>query len=410
MTRVVVTGIGAVTPLGLTAPQTFRAMLEGQSGVGTLSFEMDPRFEVAIGAEVRDFDPARYFGRKDARRHARFTQLALVAAREALEDAGLRSAGYDEKKVAVILGVGLGGVEVTYEASTTLREHGPRKISPFMLPALIPNIAAGSVAIEAQAKGPCYCIASACASSGHAIGESFDLIRRGVIDAAVTGGAEAGLTPLGIAGFERMGALSRRNQDPQGASRPFDKDRDGFVLGEGAGILILESLDAASRRGATIYGEILGYGRTSDAYHITQPPPDGTGAKQAMIDALRDAAVDCERVEYINAHGTSTPQNDVAETIAIRAALGNHAKHVWVSSTKSMTGHLLGGACAVESIATLLTIRGGVVPPTINLHSPDPQCDLDYVPNSAREKRIRIAMNNAFGFGGQNTSLVFGAI
>lgn len=410
MTRVVVTGIGAVTPLGLTAAQTFGALLEGHSGVAHLSFAMDPRFEVTIGAEVRNFDPSTYLARKDVRRHARFTQLAWVAAREALADAGLATAGYDDRKIAVILGVGLGGVELTYEAAITLSEKGPRKISPFMLPALIPNIAAGILAIEAAAKGPCYCIASACASSGHAIGDAFDLIRRGVVDAAVTGGAEAALTPLGIAGFERMGALSRRNQDPQRASRPFDKDRDGFVLGEGAGILILESLDAARRRGATIYGEILGYGRTADAFHITHPPPDGSGARQAMLNALQDARIDRQRVEYINAHGTSTRQNDIAETIAIRGALGHHADHVWVSSTKSMTGHLLGAACAVESITTLLTLRAGVVPATINLHCPDPLCDLDYVPNSAREKHVRIAMNNAFGFGGQNVSLVFGAV
>jgi 3-oxoacyl-[acyl-carrier-protein] synthase II len=408
--RVVVTGVGALTPVGATAQASFAALVEGKSGVAPLSFQQDPRSEVRIGAEVRDFDPDKHLGGKGARRHARFTQLALVAAREALADSGLSEAGYAPERIATILGVGLGGVEVTYEASITLKEHGPRRISPYHLPALIPNIAAGVVSIEAAARGPCYCIASACASAGHAIGDAFDLVRRGIVDAAVTGGAESGVTPLGIAGFERMGALSKRNHEPGRASRPFDRERDGFVLGEGAGMLVLESHEAARRRGATIYGEVLGYGRTADAYHVTHPPADGEGARRAMLGALADGRIDPERVEYINAHGTSTPQNDATESLAIRRALGVHADRVWVSSTKSMTGHLLGGACAVESVAILLSMRHGVVPPTINLEHPDAGCDLDYVPHTARARKIRLALNNAFGFGGQNVCLAFGAI
>jgi 3-oxoacyl-[acyl-carrier-protein] synthase II len=408
--RVVVTGIGAVTTLGVTAPETFAAMTAGKTGVARLSFPMDPRFEVNIGAEVRDFDANARLGVKEARRHARFTQLAIVAAREAMADAGLKSAGYESPRIAAILGVGQGGIEITSEGAVTLKEFGPRRISPYLLPAAIPNIAVGILAIEAEARGPCFSIASACASGGHAIGEAFELVRRGTVDAVITGGAEAGVTPVGIAGFERIGALSRRNNEPGRASRPFDRDRDGFVLGEGAGILVLEAFEAAKRRGAKVYGEILGYGRTCDAYHVTHPPDDGEGARMAMLGALADARIDCERVQYINAHGTSTPLNDIAETVAIRRALGAHADKVWVSSTKSMTGHLMGAAGAVESIATLLALCEGVVPPTVNLECADAACDLDYVPNVAREAQLDIALNNAFGFGGQNVSLLFGRV
>jgi 3-oxoacyl-[acyl-carrier-protein] synthase II len=409
MNRVVVTGMGALSPVGPTAPASFEALLAGRSGVVSWTAEVDERFETRIAAPVLDLDASAVLGKKDARRHARFTQLAAVAAAEAMRDAELKTTPDDAHRTAVILGVGLGGLECLHDAALALRDRGPSRVQPFGLPALIPNMAAGIVATLAGATGPCFSISSACASSAHAIGEATRLIRAGVIDRAITGGCEGCLNSLAIACFARMGALSKRNEDPVAASRPFDRDRDGFVIAEGAGILVLEALDHARARGARIHGEILGYHASADAFHPTAPDPEGVGASQAMRGALADARLDPSQIDYLNAHGTSTVVNDAVESIAIRRTFGSAAERLWVSSTKSMTGHMLGGAGAFESIVALQSLRHGAVPPTINYQTPDPPCDLDYVPNHARERRLRYVMSNSFGFAGQNASLVLGA-
>ena len=410
MHRVVITGLGAVTPLGNDAQSAFRAAVEGRSAIGPIEFEQHPDARVRIGGAVKGFDAAAAIGPKEVHRHARFTHLVFGAAKEALADSGLRDAGYDPERVGCILGVGMGGIEVIAQEVRAYDRAGPRKLSPFGIPAAIPNMAPGMVAIEAGARGPCFCVASACASSAHAIGEALESLRRGSTDAVITGGTESGLNPHGLAAFERLGALSRRNDAPDRASRPFDRNRDGFVMSEGAAVLVLETLERAQRRNAKIYAELAGYGSSSDAFHVTRPSEDGAGMAHAMQLALRSAQVAAEDVEYINAHGTATPSNDVAETRAIKQVFGPRAHTVWISSTKSMVGHMLGGAAAFETVVAALAIAHGVVPPTLNLDEPDPECDLDYVPHVARERRVRLVLNNSFGFGGQNAALLLRAV
>ena len=406
MHRVVITGMGAVTPLGNDVPTAFRAAVEGRSGIRPIAFAQHPDARVRIGGAVTDFDAAAAIGKKELHRHARFTHLVIGAAKQALADSGLRDAGYAPDRIGCILGVGMGGIDVIAQEVRAYDASGPRKLSPFGIPASIPNTAACMVAIEANAQGPCFCVASACASSAHAIGEAFESVRRGSTDAVITGGAESGLTAHGLAAFERLGALSKQNESPERASRPFDRKRDGFVMSEGAAVLVLESLDSAKRRNATIYAELAGYGRSSDAFHVTRPDDDGAGMARAMRAALADAQLSATDVDYVNAHGTATPSNDVAETRAIKTVFGADAHSLWISSTKSMVGHMLGGAAAFETVVAALAIVHSVVPPTINLEDPDPQCDLDYTPHVARERRLRAVLNNSFGFGGQNAALL----
>ena len=407
--RVVITGVGAVSPVGLCAPASFGALVEGVSGVDLLFPDLDDSFEVRIGARVKGFESAAVLGKKHARRHGRFTQLASAAAYEAIQDAQLAEAGYASDRIATVVGVGFGGLELLEEGHDTLRERGPARVSPYAIAGLIPNMAAGVVAMLAEAKGPCFCTASACASSSHALGEALQLLRRGAADAVIAGGAESCMTPLCVAGFARMGALSKRNDSPREASRPFDKDRDGFVIGEGAAFVILERLEVARRRGAVIYAELAGAGSSADAYHVTLSSEDGSGAALSMTLAMQDARIDPGEIGYVSAHGTSTPHNDVTETKAIRRAFGHHADSLWVSSTKSMTGHLLGAAGAFAAVATTLALHKGVVPPTINMQEAGVGCDLDFVPGQARERRLDAALCNAFGFGGQNSTLVLRA-
>lgn len=406
--RVVVTGLGVVAPGGLDIESFFHALVTPRPAVRRIDDLLgDDRFEVRIGAPVDGFDSVAAVGEKEDRRQARFTKLAIAAAKQAAADAGLRTAGYAPERIGTAIGVGLGGLEIVADASTVLRERGPSRINPFAVPALIPNMAAGLVAIELDAQGPSSCTATACASSIHALGSALSMLRSGEADAVVAGGAEAALHPLAIAGFARMAALSRRNDEPARASRPFDADRDGFVLGEGAGMLVLEREDGARRRGARIYAELAGCGFSADAFHRTRPLDDGRGAALAMARAMDDARIAPAGVGYVNAHGTGTRANDASECRAIRRAFGHVADRLWVSSTKGVTGHLLGAAGAVESIATVLTLARGVVPPTANLDTPDRDCDLDLVPRTARERRFEIALCNSFAFGGQNGALAF---
>jgi 3-oxoacyl-[acyl-carrier-protein] synthase II len=404
--RVVISGLGAVTPVGLDAPSSFAALLRGVSGVDTVSFPLHEEFGVRIGAEAKGFDPHRSLGVKDTRRHARYTHLACAAASEAVRDSGIKEAGYEPERIGVLLGVGMGGVELFFAAAEALVKEGPRRVSPFALPALVPNMAPGLIARLMGFKGPSYSVASACASSAHAIGNAVDLLRAGRVDAVLAGGSEAAVTPLAMAGFARMAALSIRNHAPQQASRPFDADRDGFVMGEGAGVLVLETLENARARGAKIYAELAGTGATSDAFHETQPDAEGKGAETAMRYALEDAGLAPEQIGYVNAHATSTPVGDRIEAIALRNLFGAHTKRLYVSSTKSMTGHLLGAAGAVEAIVTTLALVQGKVPPTINLDKLDPAIDLDCVPHEARTAQMEAALSNNFGFGGQNAALV----
>jgi 3-oxoacyl-[acyl-carrier-protein] synthase II len=406
MRRVVITGIGAITPLGNDAPTAFRTAVEGRSGVGPVPFDQHADARVRIGAAVRGFDAAAAIGKKEVHRHARFTHLAVGAAKEALNDSGLSSAGYAPERIGCILGVGMGGIDVIAQEVGSYDRSGPRKLSPFGIPAAIPNMAPGMVAIAAGAQGPCFCIASACASSAHAIGEALESLRRGSTDAVITGGAESGLNPYGLAAFERLGALSKRNDEPARASRPFERCRDGFVMAEGAAVLVLETLDRAKQRNAKIYAELAGYGSSCDAFHVTRPSEDGAGMARAMALALSSARISVADVEYVNAHGTATPSNDLAETRAIKQLFGSQARSLWISSTKSMVGHMLGAAAAFETIVAALAISRCVVPPTINLDQPDPECDLDYVPHVARERRLNVVLNNSFGFGGQNAALL----
>jgi 3-oxoacyl-[acyl-carrier-protein] synthase II len=408
MERVVITGIGLVTPNAIGTAESWRSIVDGQPGIAPITLFDASTYNSRVAGEVKNFDPTQFIEKKKVKEMARFIQLSMAASKLAMQDGHLELSDEDREKAGCFIGVGLGGLEGIEAMGRKLLEKGPSKISPYFIPSVIANLASGQVSIAYGLRGPSYCVTSACSSSAHAIGEAYEWIRRGRTDLMIAGGAESTITGLGVGGFCAMFALSRRNDDPAGASRPFDKGRDGFVIGEGAGTLILESLPRAKRRGATIYAEITGYGATSDAHHLTQPAPGGAGAQRAMKMALDDAKLAPSAVDYINAHGTSTPVGDVEESRAIEAVFGDHAvsKKLWVSSTKSMMGHLLGGAGAVEAALSALAIAKGLVPPTINLTDPDPECRLDYVANTARERRIEHAMSNSFGFGGTNASLL----
>ncbi|MBN1399510.1 MAG: beta-ketoacyl-ACP synthase II [Anaerolineae bacterium] len=405
--RVVVTGMGTVSPLGNDLDTTWNALVHGRSGVATIKGFDATDYRSSIAAEVKDFDPENHFSRRDIRRLDPFVQYALVAAREAVAQAQISFVDGLGERTAVIIGSGIGGMTTVTGQTEILLERGPSKVSPTMIPMILPESAASMVSIEFGLRGPNMAVTSACATGANAIGEASNMIRRGIADVALCGGSEKGVIPIAVAGFSAMRALSERNDDPEHASRPFDRDRDGFVIGEGAGVLVIESLEHALARGATILAEVIGYGSNDDAYHITAPEPDGTGATGCMLLALEEARLEPSDIDYINAHGTSTPLNDASETIAIKKALGEEAYRIPISATKSMTGHLLGAAGAVEAIFCIKSILHGVIPPTMNLEHPDPECDLDYVPNQAREAEIRIALSNSFGFGGHNVSLVF---
>ncbi|RLA89068.1 MAG: beta-ketoacyl-[acyl-carrier-protein] synthase II [Deltaproteobacteria bacterium] len=404
--RVVITGLGLITPLGVGVEASWQHLLEGRSGIGPISRFDAKGFDTRIAGEVKDFQPEAFIPAKLTRRTDLFSQFALAASVMAMQDAGLTITDELSPQIGTIVGCGLGGLNTIEKYHAILLEKGPRKVSPFFIPMLIANMAPGLVAIHFGVKGPNTSTVTACASGAHAIGDAFKVIQRGAAKVMITGGVEAVITSLAIAGFNAMKALSTRNDEPERASRPFDRDRDGFIVGEGGGILILEELEFARRRGAKIYGEIIGYGLSGDAYHMTAPSPDGTGAVLCMQQALEDGHINIEEVDYINAHGTSTQLNDLSETLALKKVFGPQAYQIPISATKSMTGHLLGGAGAIEAIFTVLSLQQGILPPTINYENPDPQCDLDYVPNQAREVPIRIAMSNSFGFGGTNAVLV----
>lgn len=410
-TRVVVTGLGTINPIGHDVASTWAAIQAGTSGIGPVT-RFDPeRIRTKIAGEVKDFDPGEYFGNREAKLLDRFAQFCRYAADQAIADAGLVYEEDDPRaaRAGVVIGAGIGGIDSFIEGLDTLRERGPGRINPYTIPKLISNMGAGVVSMEHNLFGPSTCTVTACAASANAIGDAAEIIRRGAADVMVAGGAESAVSEFTMGSFNQSRALSTRNDDPTGASRPFDADRDGFVLAEGGAALVLESLEHAQNRGAQIYGEVLGYGMSSDGYHMTLPRPGGAGAAAAMAAALRDASIDPTAVGYINAHGTSTAANDATETAAIKTTFGSHAYDLAVSSTKSVTGHLLGGAGAIEAVVTLLAMRDNVLPPTMNLQTPDPDCDLDYVPNEARERDVSVAMSNSFGFGGHNVALVFGA-
>ncbi len=405
--RVVVTGLGAVTPVGNDVETSWANLIAGKSGMDSIKAFDASAFPSRIAAEVKGFDPAAAVGAKEARRMDRFVQMAIAATKEALADAKLTIDASNAERIGVLVGSGIGGIGSLMEQAKVLESRGPDRVSPFLVPMMIVDIVAGQVAIYAGAKGPNYSVVSACATSAHSIGEAFEVIRRGDADAVIAGGSEAPIVPVGLAGFTSMRALSTRNDAPQRASRPFDAERDGFVMAEGGAILVLESLSHALNRGARIYAEVKGYGATGDAYHITAPAEGGEGAMRAMALALKKAGLAPEDIDYINAHGTSTPLNDRLETMAIRNLFGSRAYDVAISSTKSMTGHMLGAAGAVEAMACVKAIVHSIVPPTINYEVPDPECDLDYVPNVAREMKVHAALSNSLGFGGHNCSLVF---
>lgn len=408
MRRVVVTGVGLVTPLGIGAEPTWEALLAGRSGAGPITRFDAAAHKTRFACEVRDFDPERFIERKRVKEHDRFAQFAVAAARMAWDDAGLPPAAADRafsERAGCIVGVGIGGLETIERTHLVLREKGPGRVSPYFIPQVISNLGPGQVAMKLGLRGVNYATTSACASGAHAVGEAARWIQRGGADVMVAGGAEAAITPLAMAGFNAMYALSTRNDAPARASRPFDRGRDGFVMAEGAGVLVLEERARALARGARIYAEVCGYGATDDAYHLTQPAPEGEGAQRAMRLCLEDGAIDPARVGYINAHGTSTDTGDANETRAIRAVFGAHAERLAVSSTKSMTGHLLGAAGGVEAAFTALALHREVLPPTINLDEPDPACDLDYVPHRARPAAVDVALSNSFGFGGTNVTL-----
>ncbi|MEE8490447.1 MAG: beta-ketoacyl-ACP synthase II [Acidimicrobiia bacterium] len=409
--RVVVTGLGTVNPIGGDVDAFWKQAQSGVSGVGTISAFDASHLKVSIAAEVPDFDPERYLDKKEARRMDRYAQFFWAATSQAMSDSGLDFTGDDEgaTRAGVAVGSGIGGVISFQDNLDVMRQRGPDRISPFAIPQIISNMAAGLASISFNLLGPNTATVTACAASANAIGDGAEIIRRGGADVMVVGGAEAPVCEFAVAGFAQTRALSTRNDDPSGASRPFDADRDGFVIGEGAAVLILEERERALARGVRIYGEFLGYGMSADAYHMTLPRPGGMGAARAMQNALDDAGLDATDIGYINAHGTSTPANDSTETAAIKLVFGDYAARIPISSTKSMTGHLLGGAGALESLVCLLAIRDGVLPPTINYTTPDPECDLDYVPNEARNVEISRAMTNSFGFGGHNVALVFGS-
>lgn len=405
--RVVVTGLGCITPLGIGAEESWKACVAGTSGAGPITRFDAAGFKTQIAAEVKGFNPDEYMDKKEARKMDTFIQYAVASAKLAMKDAGYEIPEEEADRVGVYVGAGLGGLPEIEKQHKVLLESGPRRVSPFFIPMVIVNLAPGYVSIATGAKGPNISMVTACATGAHAIGEAWHCIRRGDAEMMISGGVESTITPLAISGFASMRALSTRNDSPEIASRPFEKERDGFVMGEGAGILILEELEHAKARGARIYAEMIGYGATADAYHITAPDPEGDGAARCMGMALKTAGISPADVSYINAHGTSTPFNDYYETLAIKKVFGDYAKKVWVSSTKSMTGHLLGAAGSVEAVFSSLAIHDGIAPPTINYLTPDPECDLDYVPNEARDGNISTVLSNSFGFGGTNASLVF---
>jgi 3-oxoacyl-[acyl-carrier-protein] synthase II len=405
--RVAVTGVGLLTPLGIGTESSWEAIRAGKSGIGTITQFDATAFSCRIAGEVKGFDPANYIEKKEIKKMGRFIQFAIAAADCALANSGVVVSEANAERVGIYIGSGIGGFEVMEREHRALLEYGPRRISPFFIPATIVNLASGYVSMRTGAKGPNSATATACTTSAHSIGDSFRLVARGDADVMICGGTEACITPMGIGGFAAMRALSTRNDAPERASRPFERDRDGFVVGEGSGILVLEALEIARARGARILAEIAGYGMSADAFHVTAPPESGEGACRVMRNAMRDAGIQPGQIEYINAHGTGTEVGDRAETAAIKAAFGEHAHKLAVSSTKSMTGHLLGGAGGLEAGITVLAIRDQIAPPTINQDNPDPACDLDYVPNRARPMQIEYALSNSFGFGGTNGSLIF---
>lgn len=403
--RVVVTGMGVVTSLGSDLPTLWNNLLAGKSGISQIEAFDTTDYTTKIAAEIKDFDPAVYIDKKEVRKMDRFVQFGVAASKLAVEDAGLRLGdNADPERVGVIVGSGIGGLGTWEEQHTVLMEKGPRRVSPFFIPMMIANMASGQVSMVTGAKGPNTTAVSACATGTHSIGDSFKMIQRGDADVMICGGAEATIRPIGMAGFCSMRAMSTRNDEPEKASRPFDIDRDGFVMGEGAGVLILESLEHAVARGARIYAEVIGYGMSGDAFHMTEPDPDG--AARCMSKAIKDAGIQPEDVQYINAHGTSTPVGDKSETVAIKKTFGDHAYKLAVSSTKSMTGHLLGAAGGVEAVILGLTLQNGVIPPTANLDNQDPELDLDYVPNTPRNADVKVALSNSFGFGGHNATII----
>jgi 3-oxoacyl-[acyl-carrier-protein] synthase II len=407
MRRVVVTGVGVVSPLGTGNGKNWEALVAGKSGIAPITRFDASDLPVKIAGEVKDFVAEDFIDKKEIKKMDLFIQYSLAAAQFAMEDSGLVINEENAERVGVLVGAGLGGLPAIERYHTALTEGGYKKVSPFFIPMLIINLAPGHISIKYGAKGPNISSVSACATGTHSIGDAYHMIQRGDADAMIAGGTESTVTPLGIGGFSVMKALSTNNDDPTGASRPFDKGRDGFILSEGSGIVVLEEYESAKARGAKIYGEVVGYGMSGDAYHLTSPAPGGEGAARCMKMALRTAGVNPEQVDYINAHGTSTPFGDLGETMAIKTVFGDHAKKLMVSSTKSMTGHLLGAAGGVEAVFSLMAMQNSVVPPTINYTDPDPECDLDYVPNTARDAKVEYAMSNSFGFGGTNASLLF---
>ncbi len=405
--RVVVTGIGVLCPLGLDLDTTWKALIAGESGIGPITQFDAAGYDVTFAGELKDFDPVQYIGRKEARRMDRFSQIAVAASLQAVEKSGLVINGSNSEHIGVLVGSGIGGLITVSQQVQVLIEKGPDRVSPFLVPMMIADMASAQVSIALGARGPNFCPTSACSSGSDAVGTAFEIVKRGDADVMLGGGAESIITPIGVAGFAANRALSTRNDSPLTASRPFDATRDGFVIAEGAAVLVLENIDRARERGATILAELTGYGASSDAVHITQPAEDGEGAARAMKMALRKAELEPKDIDYINAHGTSTPLNDKIETMAIKAVFGDEAPKIPVSSTKSMVGHLLGAAGALESAICIQAIRHGIVPPTINYTTPDPDCDLDYVPNQARDVKVSAALTNSFGFGGHNSVLLF---
>ncbi|EGO65155.1 beta-ketoacyl-ACP synthase II [Acetonema longum] len=404
--RVVVTGLGAISPIGIGKDAFWNSLMEGKSGITRIS-RFDPTdYATQIAGEVKDFDPTQFIDKKEAKRMDRSTQFAIAAAKMALEDSGMELEKEDRSRIGTVIGTGIGGIETLHDQYKTLFDKGPNRISPFFVPMMIANMASGLTSITFGLQGPCTCVVTACATGTNAIGDAFKMIQRGDADVMVAGGTEAPISPAAVAGFCSMKAMSTRNDEPEKASRPFEKGRDGFIMGEGAGIVILESLEHALARGARIYAEIAGYGSNADAYHITAPAPEGVQAAKCMAAAIADAGLKPEDVDYINAHGTSTPLNDKNETLGIKSLFGSHASKLAISSIKSMTGHLLGAAGGVETVASVLSVAKDEIPPTINYDTPDPELDLDYVPNKSRKQTVRVAISNSFGFGGHNATIL----
>lgn len=404
--RVVITGIGVVSPVGNTKEEFWQSLCEGKSGAGYVSYFDATDFSSKIDAEVKNFEPTKYISPKELKRMDQFVQFAVCASLMACTDSGLDLDKEDRNRIGVLIGTGIGGLHVVEEQEKNFLERGPKRISPFLIPMLIVNMAPGQVSISLGIKGPNSCVTTACATGGHSIGDAFKIIERSDAEVMFAGGTESCITPLGFGGFCALKALTTRNDDPKGASRPFDKDRDGFLMAEGSGVVVLEELEHAKKRGANIYAEIVGYGMSGDAYHMTAPDPEGEGGARCMSLSLKDAGINIEEVDYINAHGTSTQMNDKVETLAIKKVFGEHARKLAISSTKSMTGHLLGAAGGIECAAAALAIKHSIIPPTINYTTPDPDCDLDYVPNTARQQKVNVAISNSLGFGGHNVTLV----